>query len=141
MKTKPTIISVMVLALPLISGCKREPPVLTGRQVEQVFEAQERVLDQQERLSQGRDDLESDRRLWSERERSDPIVAKSIEATGILLACCLPLALILLLLTNSKRDQVDEAKADPVLVEMISTESKRLPQSSPRSDQANLPGQ
>ncbi|WP_147867499.1 hypothetical protein [Stieleria maiorica] len=133
------MISVITLMPLLLSGCKREPPVLTDRQVDQVFDAQQRVLDQQEILSQGRDDLESDRRLWSERERSDPIVAKSIEATGILLACCLPLVLILLLLTKSKRDEVAEARADPVLVEMLATDSKRLPQDSPRSDQANLP--
>ncbi|WP_147867477.1 hypothetical protein [Stieleria maiorica] len=132
------MISTITLLPLLLSGCKREPPVLTDRQVEQVFDAQTRMLDQQEILSQGRDDLESDRRLWSERERSDPIVAKSIEATGILLACCLPLALILLLLTKSKRDRVDEARADPVLVEMLTTESKRVPRASPRSDQANL---
>nr|WP_143547643.1 hypothetical protein [Rhodopirellula sp. SM50] len=127
--------------MPLIlGGCKREPPVLTDQQVEQVFDAQQRVLDQQEILSQGRDDLESDRRHWSERERSDPIIANSIEATGILFACCLPLALILLLLAKGKVEQIEEAKADPVLVEMLSTQSKRLPQASPRSDPANLPG-
>ncbi|PAY16099.1 hypothetical protein CKO51_28245 [Rhodopirellula sp. SM50] len=139
MKTNFTMIATMILTPLTLSGCKREPPVLTDRQVEQVFDAQQRVLDQQEILSQGRDELEADRRHWSERERSDPIIAKSIEAAGILFACCLPLALILLLLAKSKSEQVEEAKADPVLVEMLSTESKRLPQTPPRSDQANLP--
>ncbi|WP_147869430.1 hypothetical protein [Stieleria maiorica] len=133
------MISTITLLPLLLSGCKREPPVLTGRQVEQVFDAQERVLDQQEILSQGRDELESDRRHWSERERRDPIIAKSIEAVGILFACCLPLALILLLLAKGKVEQIEEDKANPVLVEMLSTESKRLPQTSPRSDQVNLP--
>lgn len=122
-----------------MSGCKRKPPVLTERQVEQVFDAQQKIVDQQEALNQGRDDLETDRRDWADRERIAPIVANSIEATGVLIACCLPLAVISLLLIRSKAEQVDETKVDPVLVEMLSSETNRLPQEAKRPSRANLP--
>lgn len=45
MRTKISMIATMMLMPLILSGCKREAPVLTDQQVEQVFDAQQRMLD------------------------------------------------------------------------------------------------
>ena len=139
MKTKIKMTAIALVIPFVISGCRRDQPALTDRQVEQVFDSQQKVVDQQAALSQGRDDLETDRRLWSERERSDPIVAESIEAAGVLLACVSPLAVIALLLFRTKVEQIEDAKADPLLVEMLATDVKQLPGQLAGQTQVNFP--
>lgn len=139
MKTKISSFATILAMQLILSGCGSDPPVLTGRQVEQVFDAQQKMVDQQAALSQGRDDLESDRRLWSERERSDPIVANAIETAGILLACSLPLFVITLLLLQSNSGRTEQSQAESSLIEFFSSDADRLLDQPADSKRANLP--
>lgn len=138
MNTRPTDLAVVALLL-VAAGCD-SGPVLTSRQVEQVFDAQESVTRQQEALSRGRDDLEADRRRWDERERSDPIVAESIKAAGILIACCLPI-LVLVCLLSGRQAQAERWPEDQtLLVERLGRpDERRLSESSQHRNRTNLP--
>ena len=138
MNTRPTDLAVVALLL-VAAGCD-SGPVLTSRQVEQVFDAQESVTRQQEALSRGRDDLEADRRQWDERERSDPIVAESIKAAGILIACCLPI-LVLVCLLSGRQTQAERWPEDQtLLVERFGRpDERRLSESAQDRPRTNLP--
>ena len=87
---------------------------------------------QQERseIGQQRDLLEEDRRLWAGRERSDPIIAEAIAASGLLAACALPLVVIALLLwprkPESSREEVCEILVDDLVSEKRLLENKPL---------------
>lgn len=121
-----------------LAGCDRSPK-LTHQQVEQVFETQGQLVEQQASLSRSRDDLEADRRVWAERQRRDPIIAQAISATGLLIACCLPLWVIVLLLRGSD----DSAKISPhletLLAETQTPPPKQPPSIAQRRSQTNQP--
>lgn len=51
-----------------------------------------------------RDQLEADRRTWAERERSDPIIAEAINNGFMIVVCCLPLLLMVLLVLPTRND-------------------------------------
>lgn len=118
-------IRVLPVILVLVAGCgvDREPGLTSG-QTDSILRVQQTLTNEQTMLSQGRDALEQDRRTWAERERSDPIIATSIHATGLLAACLLPLLLVLLLLWNGRRDDHQANESDTLLTEYLHQDAK-----------------
>ena len=104
-------------------GCNKDPPGLTGRQVDQFLETQSKLADEQADLGRGRDALEADRRRWAERDRRDPIIAKSIQGAVVLTACSLPMLIVAVLLWP-KRDSEAAPEIDtPALIELLSRDN------------------
>lgn len=121
MKRAPPIFLAVILVA--IAGCgdgDRSEPGLTSDQTDQFLSVQQSLTNEQATLSRGRDTLEQDRRAWDARERHDPIVANSIYATGMLIACVLPLVLVMLLLWNNRNVDHRRESSDAVLAEYLS---------------------
>ncbi len=131
-------ILLLMAVLTTATGCQRGP-VLTSRQVEQVLETQAQVAEQQASLGRGRDDLEADRRIWDQRERTDPIIAETIEATGILLTCCVPLAVLYLLLGNVSSDESENAIDERLLSETLSPTVANITAQDEKPDSPKFP--
>ncbi len=116
-----------MLVFVLVAGCGVESvdrePGLNSQQTGQFLEVQQSLAREHATLSQGRDQLEQDRRAWESRERRDPLVANSIQAIGLLSACVLPLALVITLLW-SYRGSEKEDPTDSVLVEYLQREAE-----------------
>ena len=93
---------------------------------------------QTERAEVGRqrDLLESDRREFDDRERSDPVVAASITAAALLLCCCLPLVLVAILLWPRRSQPADQDVHDVLLDEVVvplveeTSQTRRLAQAT-----------
>jgi hypothetical protein len=93
---------------------------------------------QTERTEVGRqrDLLESDRREFDARERSDPIVAASISSAALLLCCCLPLVLVACLLWPRRSQPTDQdvhdVWIDDVVVPLVeeTSHTRRLAEST-----------
>jgi hypothetical protein len=118
----PAIVVVAVIAAVSVIGCG-ESPGLSGRQVDQFLDVQQTMADEQKALGRGRDDLETDRRIWSERERGDPIIASAIQSAALLTACCLPVIVLIGLLFRHGRQQPDFDVAEELLLEMQSDQA------------------
>lgn len=131
-------VALLFAALIAAIGCQRGP-VLTSRQVEQVFDTQEHMVEQQASLSRARDNLEVDRRTWEQRERNDPIIAKSIETTGILIACCLPLIVLVLLVGKVSHKETEDAGSERLLAETLSGEVRHIIEQDANAAHKNLP--
>lgn len=120
MKRAPPIFLAVIMVA--IAGCGdggRSEPGLTSDQTDQFLHVQQSLTNEQATLSRGRDALEQDRRTWDERERRDPIVANAIYATGMLIACVLPLVLVMLLLWNNRNVDHRLDSSDAVLTEYL----------------------
>ncbi|TWU09895.1 hypothetical protein [Allorhodopirellula heiligendammensis] len=120
MKRAPPIVLAVVWVA--IAGCGdggRSEPGLTSDQTDQFLSVQQSLTNEQATLSRGRYELEQDRRTWDARERRDPIVANSIYATGMLIACVLPLAIVMLLLWNNRNVEHRLELSDAVLTEYL----------------------
>ena len=113
------IIVAVVIGLAMV-GCKKEPPGLTGRQVDQFLNTQEKLANEQTALGRGRDSLEADRRRWAERERQDPIIAESIQGAVVLIACSLPMFIVAVLLWPKRNSDASPAIDTPELIELLS---------------------
>ncbi len=91
---------------------------------------------EREKVGRQRDMLESDRRDFDARERSDPILAATISSAALLLCCCLPLVLVTVLLwpRRTQRDEQDvqDVWIDDVVVPLVeeTTRSRRLAQAT-----------
>ncbi|MEP1644136.1 membrane or secreted protein [Rhodopirellula bahusiensis] len=64
----------------------------------QWLKLQQEMQTERAEVGRQRDQLEADRREWDERERRHTLLASAFEASSLLLACVLPLAVILILL-------------------------------------------
>ncbi|MCO8123574.1 hypothetical protein NHH03_17650 [Stieleria sp. TO1_6] len=129
---------VTIVTLLVTAGCQKQAPGLSGPQVDQILDVQQTIVDEQTGLNQGRDDLESDRRQWAQRDRRDPIIAESIQSAAILIACCLPLAMLTLLLWPQPRQDGEQA-ANEVLVEMLTPDCQHLRDDSSDRERHKLP--
>ncbi len=98
------IVLIAILSAATSSGCSDPDSGLTKAQVTQVLEIEQETQRESAELSQSRDRLEADRRLWSERERSDPIIAEAINNGILIVVCCLPLLLIVVLLLPARQE-------------------------------------
>ncbi|MDM4018962.1 hypothetical protein [Roseiconus lacunae] len=103
MRRLPRIMTAGLL-LAVACGCSDPDSGLTKTQVTQVLDIQQETQRERADLSRARDELESDRRKWSERERKDPIIAEVIGKGLVLILSCLPLVLIVLLLVPANQD-------------------------------------
>ncbi|OYP33981.1 hypothetical protein [Rhodopirellula sp. MGV] len=124
-----------IAAMALIPGCLDSDSGLTKNQVSQILEIQQETQQERSSLSRQRDDLEQDRRAWAERERQDPIIATSIYNGALIVACCLPLAMIILLLAPINREPsvelicetlIDETSPDQPKQNTIEKQNRRL---------------
>ena len=120
MRTESLGLVVTAAAIVVVVGCSEEPR-LTEHQVNQILAVQQSVVAEQAALDRGRDELEADRRLWSERDRRDPIIAESIESATLLMACCLPILIVLMLFWR-RPQQPDFDVAEAVLLELSGKE-------------------
>lgn len=123
------VVAVVVVG---VVGCPETRSTLTGSQVDVFLDVQQTIADEQAALGQGRDALEADRRLWASRQRSDPIIAMSIQSAAILIACCLPMVLVAFLLWRGGEAASDTDVTETMLIELLNQEPKRLlqPESS-----------
>ncbi|MCD0458639.1 hypothetical protein [Roseiconus lacunae] len=118
-------------------GCGRDPPKLTQDQVEQLFDAQKTLAEEQAALGRGRDALEEDRRRWAERQRTDPIIAMSIQGAAMLIACSLPMAILALLLASRRRSENVDSANILEAIELVSNRSEMLPNRSTKEKLAS----
>ncbi|TWT56540.1 membrane or secreted protein [Allorhodopirellula solitaria] len=81
-----------------------------------------------------RDLLEDDRRQWSERERSEPILAAVISSSVLLICCVLPVVLVGVLLWPRRSDTGDDAVCELVMDEMVTAIESANHQSAPNAD-------
>lgn len=116
-----------------VVGCPETRSTLTGTQVDAFLGVQQTLADEQAALGRGRDDLEADRRTWASRQRSDPIIAMSIQSAAILIACCLPMVLVAFLFWRGEHASTELDATEAMLIELLDDEPKRL--TSPRSSQ------
>lgn len=104
----------------VFAGCNKDPPGLTGRQVDQFLDTQQKLADEQSTLGLGRDALEADRRRWAERDRQDPIIAESIQGAVVLIASSLPMLIVAVLLWPKRDSDAAPAIDTPELIELLS---------------------
>ena len=117
-------------------GCNKDPPGLTGRQVDQFLDTQQKLADEQATLGLGRDALEADRRRWAERDRRDPIIAESIQGAVVLIACSLPMLIVAVLLWPKRDSDAEPAIDTPELIELLSREERLLAQQQSKKSTA-----
>lgn len=115
--TKVVTISIICLCF---AGCGEEGSGLTQSQVDQMLEIQQATQIERQQLSRGRDELEADRTLWAERERGDPIIAEAIASGCLLIACCLPILLVIGIYFRDSDDHADPDLCDALLNEVAS---------------------
>ena len=106
----------------------------------QWLELQRKMQLERAEVGQQRDQLETDRREWDQRERHEPVVAAVISSAALLLVCGLPLLLVAVLLWPRHDPSADEAVCsvliDEVVLQKISN-TKRLPTPSDPTKLAN----
>jgi len=102
-----------------IVGCRETRSTLTGTQVDSFLSVQQTLADEQAALGQARDELEADRRTWASRERSDPIIAVSIQSAAMLIACCLPMVLVAFLLWKGEDAPTEVDATETLLIELL----------------------
>lgn len=90
---------------------------------------------QQERTEVGRqrDLLESDRRVWNEKDRSDHLLASVITSSVLVLCCALPLVVVVLLLWPQSHEPVGTTENQVLLAEVIAQSQQRGPRITGRS--------
>ncbi|TWU44446.1 hypothetical protein Poly51_61320 [Rubripirellula tenax] len=86
---------------------------------QQWLEMQSDMQQERAEVGQQRDQLETDRREWDQRERSDSILAAVIASGGLLLACGLPLLVVAILLWPRPSESSSEAVCDVLLEEVV----------------------
>ena len=116
---------ILALTLPMVGCGGGRPSGLTEPQVDQMLDLQQNVQVKQNDLNRQRDQLEEDRRTWDARARRDPIIAKAVEYAGLMIACCLPLALILVLVWPRTEEPDTDVVCD-ILVEEITSDQPKL---------------
>ena len=125
----------------VIVGCNKDPPGLTGRQVDKFLDTQQKLANEQAALGRGRDALESDRRRWSERDRRDPIIAQSIQGVGILIACSLPMLIVAVLLWQKRDSEAAPAIDTPELIDLLSRDDLLIADRRQPESPAALPSE
>ena len=128
MKQDTAVVLGLVVAVVIVGvvGCPETRSTLKGTQVDAFLDVQQTIANEQAALGKGRDALEADRRTWASRQRSDPIIAVSIQSAAILIACCLPMVLVAFLLYRGEDDSFDDDLTETMLIEILEQEPKRL---------------
>lgn len=117
----------------MAAGCPNKDSGLTKSQVDQMLETQNSIQHERTVLSQQRDQLEEDRRIWAARQRNDPVIANAISGGALLLACCMPLVVIAFLLWPRKSDSSDSEVCDVLVADAASKKPKLTsPSAGPR---------
>ena len=96
----------------------------------QWLELQRKMQLERAEVGQQRDQLETDRREWDQRERHEPVVAAVISSAALLLVCGLPLLLVAILLWPRHDPSADEAVCSVLIDEVVlqtTSSTKRLP--------------
>lgn len=85
-------------------------------------------------IDASRSKLEQERRTIAEQRYRDPVVADSIQSTGLLVACCLPLVVCVYLIKQLSTDDSDEtALAEMLVLEFAADQPLLLPDSAGNS--------
>lgn len=112
-----TIFAVVILNA---TGCGPSGRDLSDRQW---LDMQQGLQAERAEIGRQRDYLESDRREFDDRERSDPILAATITSASLLMCCCLPLLIVAVLLwprrTQATDQDVHDAWMDDVVVPLV----------------------
>lgn len=127
MKRLPPIALVVTVLTVLSLGCTEpKEPGLSTEQTGQFLTIQQTLVDAQAAVRESHDMLAEDRRNWEAHRRHDPIIANSIHSTGVLIACSLPLVVVLVLLWHCRTDDAVPLEADPILLALLAGESQHL---------------
>ncbi len=91
----------------------------------QWLELQQDLQDERTEVGHQRDMLETDRREWDERERSEPVLAAVISSSVLLICCLLPLVLIGVLMwprrSDTSSDVVCEVLLDDAIAQIVNS--------------------
>ncbi|WP_404308205.1 membrane or secreted protein [Neorhodopirellula lusitana] len=136
----PTLLRLIVLKMAIsavvimiVTGCGPSGRDLSDRQW---LDMQQGLQAERAEVGRQRDYLESDRREFNNRERSDPILAATITSASLLMCCCLPLLMVAVLLwprrSHATDQDVHDAWMDDVVVALVEETSttRRLAQSA-----------
>ncbi len=108
----------VIYLLSLVLGCGRSGRDLSD---EQWLGLQAEMQQERTEVGQQRDQLESDRRDWDSRERSEPVIAATITASVLLVCCVAPLVLMAVLLWPRKSEPAIEVVND-LLIEAAASQ-------------------
>jgi hypothetical protein len=89
-------------------------------------ELQQGLEDERASLDRQREDLEGERRDIAQQRRTDPIIAETIGAIGLILACLLPLLLAAYVLRTLGRSIEGDAAVSELLIEELASDRPRL---------------
>ena len=81
---------------------------------------------QQAVVDAGRDQLEQDRQHLAERRYWDPIIALTLESTGLAIACLLPLVICFLVIRQMHTQEPDHAAVAELLIQEFSSDEPLL---------------
>ncbi len=91
-------------------------------------------------IGRARDALESDRRELALREQREPILAQAIESAALVLGCCIPLVLLVLVLLAGGSPSPSEVASEQVFVELLEPSSQHTCDAPKRlADHLNTP--
>ena len=97
-----------------------------GQLIEAQKHLQSELNQQQSTLDASRSGLETERQAIAKQRYRDPVVANSIQSTGLLLACCLPLVVCVYLIRQLMTDDSDETALAEMLVLELASEQPLL---------------
>ncbi len=134
------IIALIMILMLSVSGCGP-----SGRDISdaQWLAMQQDLLREREAVGRQRDMLESDRREWDERERSEPVLAAAVTGAALLICCCLPLLLIPILSWSRDSERSSEIVAEFLIDDAVKQANRPLleaKQSEASADRNRLPG-
>lgn len=81
---------------------------------------------QQSVVDAGRDQLEQDRQHLAERRYWDPIIALTLESTGLAIACLLPLVICFFVIRQMHNQEPDHAAVAELLIQELSCDQPLL---------------
>ena len=99
----------------------------TKRLVEADSQARQESLEAQQSLDDQCHERDDERKQLAQERRTDPVIANSISAAAILIACILPLALAIYVLRNLGPQTTDDGWAELLVQEMTSDQPILLP--------------
>lgn len=111
----------------------------SGRSQESLIALQRELQAEQATISQQRDALALERKELAREQRTAPVVAMALQQLGLWLACLLPLILAWYVLRGCAVTAPDQALAEVLIEDLVSSESSVLPRPDEPTEASAIP--